>query len=504
MAARTTQSGAEVMMRLQSSARATQAGVEVMYKTPSDARITQVGMEVMQGAPKFPPYLVVPQGESQTVNELDGHSSVGSIDAEAIDPGGYLKPLVAALGLVGGPARIIMGFPGMSIADFATMHTMQILAIDRSPAGLMRFHLADPQRFLMKQMWMNGGPAAWLPGDATPAQPVSTAFAPNSQPVSDKNPRYLQGNPIDILLVGCQNELGLGQDRLADPSAWKLYTPGNYATLINPNPYLDVPAALSLRNGQFSGVWLEFKITSAQDGKQWIEDQILKPLGLYWIVTATGALRLKSMKQQASVSPFVLNDDNIIGTPDTERLPIVNVVQVTAGTADGSQGPVYQFADETSDAVFNQQYEDDVSADGFRDGRGAFLLAELLADKVFRRHAGDTAVYTFDAHLSAVTVQVGDFVTLTHRLMLDLQTGLMGLNNVLCEVIERNPDYQNGKVALKCADTRFMKFTKGPYSIAPVGMPVWASASAAQQAEAMFISDSSGQNSDGSPGNTIF
>lgn len=471
-------------------------------------------------APKYLPYLRIPSGESQDINELDGHSSIGTIDAEAVDPTGDIRKLLLRAGVTGARVRFCQGFPGMPLGSFQTLHTMQLIALDRSPQGIMRFHLQDPQRFLMKQLWLNGGgllPTAPPPPvrravrqhQVTFGIPRGSTFADNGQPVSDTNPRYLRGNPIDILLTACQNELGLGQGS-TDTSSWRIYSPGTDSSLINPSRDLDVPGAIALRDGQFNGVWFEFEITSAQDGKQWIEDQILKPLGLYWIVTASGQLRLKSMKQPASITPFALNDNNIIGTPDTEFLPIINVVQVTPGTDDGSQADIIEFVDEASDAQFDQQYEQDVQADGLRYGRGAFLMGSLLADKMFRRHAGANGqavpVYSLKTHLSGVKIEAGDFVSLTHRLLLDYTTGLIGVTNILCEVLDRNPDYQTASAGneLKVADTRFMKFSAGPFDIAPLGTPVWTSATADQKAKYLFISGSSGLMSDGTPGGVIF
>ncbi len=509
MTARVTQTGFEALTRQSSSARVTQLGVEVLYKIPSIARVTQLGMEVLQGPePKFLDYLFIPEGEGQSVTELDGHSSLGAVDAQAIDPTGDLRKLVTQYA-TGRKVRIIVGFPGENIGDFVTRHTMQLMSIDRDPKGRIHFWLAGLQRYLMKQAWTNGGPITLFPG-MTATQPSGPAFAANPDPVSDKNPRYLQGNPIDIALVAMQNELGLGQSEGAPVASWQIYVPGNDATLINPNPYLDVPAMLALRDGQFAGCWFEFKITSSQDGKSWIEDQIWKPLGLYAIERADGKLSPKSMKSPATSSPFVLTDDNIIGTPATEHLPVVNVVNVTPGTDDGSQATPLEYIDEASDAVFNEQYNQDVQADGLRPARGAFLMGYLLSDKIFRRHAGSHAipvpVYNVDAFLPALKIEVGDRATLTHRLMMDELTGGIGITAVECEVIDWQPHYptQGARISLKLADTRFMKETT-PYEIAPAGTPDWTSASAGQKAQYMFIASSSnGSMSDGTPGNAIF
>lgn len=460
-------------------------------------------------APQYFPYLIIPSGESQTISELDGHSSLGTIDASTNDPGGQLKALAAQSGVVGLKALLRMGFPGMTLAQFQTMHTMQLISVKRDPTGLLHFSLADPQRFLMKQMWTYGGPAAWSPGDVTPSQPAAESWLPNTQPISDQNPRYVQGNPLDIYLVAAQNEAGLGQNLTAAPATWTLYTPGDDSTLISTNRDLDVETVKSLRDGQFSGVWFEFKLTSSQDGKSWLEDQILKPLGLCHIVLPNGQLSLKSMKQPVATSTYALTDDNIIGTPDTDFWPVTNVVKVTPGTPDGSQGTPLVFIDDASDEALDQQAEQDVQGDGLRTLRGAFALGELLSDQIFRRHAGSgipVPIYSVKTMLSMIDIHAGDFVTLTHRLLLDYKTGLVGVTGVLCEVIDRNPDYQTASAGntLKLADTRFMKFMDQAYSVAPSGTPDWTSATDSDKASYCFIAGSDGLMSDGSAGRTIF
>ena len=108
---------------------------------------------------------------------------------------------------------------------------------------------------------------------------------------------------------------------------------------------------------------------------------------------------------------------------------------------------------------------------------------------------------------------LADFVTLTHSLVLDYKTGLRGVSNVLCEIIDRQPNYEKRQVTFKMLDTRFMSLTK-PYQIAPAsaGIPNWSGASSGQRAQYMFIARSNardgsgtqGTNPDGSPANTIF
>lgn len=470
-------------------------------------------------APKYIPYLKIPSGRSQEISELEGHSSLGGIDAQAVgDPDGILRGLVANPSTAGLRARLTMGFPGMDISEFQTMHTMQLTDLNRDENALIEFSLSGVQRFLMKELWTEGGPPTAFAtvihvhgGPDSGTHPLgggkanNTAFYSNGKPVGDSNPRFIRGNPIDILLFAMQNELGVGQDPSADLAAWWIYKPGDDSTLINPNRYLDVPGALALRDGMFSGVHFEFVINEAQDGKEWIEDQILKPLGLFWIEKANGQLQLKSMRQPESTSPFTLNRDNIIGMVGASRWPINNVVKLTPKVADGSDdADSILLIDDSSAQQFGQQGEKDYQAEGMRYSWGAFALAELLADSIFRRHGSQTPIYSVTCNLTTVKLEVGDFVSLTHSLLLDYKTGLVGVTDVLCEVIDRNPDYSSARVQLKLADTRFMGFTDGPYLIAPNDTPDWSSASADDKAKYMFVSDDSGLMSDGEAGHVIF
>jgi hypothetical protein len=465
--------------------------------------------------PQVLPYLLVPAGQHQTVNELEGSSSIGRLQVESIDPGGTLKALAAQQNFVGRVARLKMGFAGQSLGDFVTLHTLQILSTGFSTDGRITLQCADVQRFLTGQLWSHGGPSPWTPGWPAPLQPSGPAFAANAFPVSDSNPRWLSGNPLDIFLVAMQNELGVGQDPSVPPEGWALYQPGKDETLINPNPYLDVAGILALRDTLFSGDWFTFKLTRPVDGKQWLEDQILKVLGLYTIVRADGRLSLKGMKSPLASQPVMaLNPRNVMGIPEVARRPVINVVTVRFSADDSErETAARQYQDEvtfqqaTSIALYKQRYKQQIEADGLRLASGGLLRAFLLADRIFRRHAFGTPAYRVRAFLSAIALEPGDLVWFSHPLVPDFQTGSAGLNNVICEVSERQPNYAEGYVEFELLDTRFMSLTR-PYQIAAAsaGVPTWGNATPAQRAQYMFLSLAAqgGRNADGSPGNTIF
>jgi len=379
-------------------------------------------------------------------------------------------------------------------------------------------------------LWSQGGPDEYLPGNPPTQQPIGPSWLPNDFQASINNPRWLSGNPLDIYLAAMQNELGVGQDPALLPALgqsgnteglatanpfWAKYLPGDASTLINPNQYLDVPGILALRDGMFSGDWFEFKITSPVEAKGWLEDYILKPLGLVSVVHSNGLLSLKAMKNAQDQSPVLaFTQKNVMGIPQVSREPIINVLTMRMDVDDDlpttaaraydnqvtyeQQTSIYQFR-----RIFNQQVE----ATGLRAAYGGFLRSFLLADRVFRRYAFGTPHYQVKSFLANITAEIGDYVSLTHPLAPDLKSGQVGITNILCEVVGRQPNYARGTVTFDLYDTRFMQLTT-PYQIAPLasGIPIWSEANATERAEYMFISSAAtgGENADGSPGNTIF
>lgn len=572
------------------------------------------------------PYMIIPAGAGQTVNELDGQSSLSSLEVDCIDPRGELKKIMADPHALGAEAIFLIGFEGECLGDFTPLHTMTLTDVGWTAAGMVKFAASDLQRALFDQIWLYGGPyqlwkadtvyaqgallidangnvqqavfggasgsvapvwqqsegqltfdgtvfnrwaadTSYLAGaklrdpagsvqqsgggvsgpkepfwneglggltqDGVPGsyffwtnegpeltwrnrgqlQPPLPCFAANANFVASSNPRWLQGNPIDIALVAYQNEVGIGQLDPTNPSSWTLYDPITGDGLINPNPLLDVPGLLALRDNEFSGVRFEFKLTSAQTAKDWVENEILKPLGLYHIVRADGSLSFKSMKSPASQTGLALSRDHVVGIPTLTRWPIVNYLTARfdaqdpnlgqSNTAASSYASEFTFIDAASADQFSQFFKQTVEAAGLRIAWNGYNLSWRQAQRVFARHAFGTPIYEFQAHLTEVVRELGDLVSFTHALLPDLETGALGLSAVLCEVTDKQPNYASALITFKLADTRFMNYTK-PFQIADHTVPDWTDATIQQRATYLFVANSSGKNPDGSAANTIF
>jgi hypothetical protein len=483
------------------------------------------------GLPQMLPYMYVPAGAEQSIDDKNGSSSVGQMEIRCIDPGGVLHTLAAQEELIGQVVTFSMGFPGSALGDFVVLHVLQISEIGFDTEGRVILKAEDLKRFAQGAfLWANGGPEEYLPGQKNSWQPSGAQWLANSYPVSNDNPRWVSGNPLDIFLAAMQNELGVGQDlalnavvevggtgelvTAANPF-WAKYLPGsgignpesviaavagNPATLINPNPYLDVPGITALRDAMFSGDWLEFKVTSPQQARSWLEDQILKPLGLVMVVTASGQLTLKAMKNPANQTPVLgFMPGNIIGIPEVRLAPVINALSYrldaddsATNTSARTYNTTVTMLQQASYNLFRYLYNHQVEAAGLRTARGGTLRAFLLGDQLFRRYGFATPVYQIVTQLGALQPELKDWVSLTHPLVPDYIGGGRGVTNIPCEIIGRAPDYANGHVRFTLLDMRRAS-TTSPYLIVPSAslvLPPYSQATEGEQETYFFITPS--------------
>jgi hypothetical protein len=428
------------------------------------------------------PLIKLPSGVSQRVNDREGSGSVGSYDVEVLQRSSYdLASIMQQQELHGKKARLRMGYVGINAPQFPAFDTLEVDRVEVSDdQTAWKLHLVDPKRSLKSRIFTT----------ATKEAPV-----------------VLAGNPMDLLLVVYQNHLGIGQNPNLGSSAWIQYDPATGANLINPNRYVDLDTILAYRSGFFRNCHLEFSITEPQEGKAWLEREIYKVLGGYPVVDAAGRLspRFWIMPPLAGLSPvFAFTDQNLVEMPVAERAPIVNQVTVRMDYDGSKFQTILSFVSGTSFSTFGLQGGHVIESRGVRAARQGIMLAGLLATKLFRRYDSIVPVWRVAAFHAALPVEVGDLVTLTHGKVLDPITGQRGVTGILCEVLEKQPEYSRARVSFKLLDVRYLAGTTA-YAVAGGGVPDWPSASQQQKDTYMFVaSDSSGLMSDDVAGNPIF
>lgn len=448
------------------------------------------------------PYLKVPQGVEQSIRPLEGQSSIGALELETTDGAGYMTALVSGGKLEGRRVSLRVGYPGMASTDFVTVATQEIESIQTLP-GLTGYKLQcrDLKRSAKSKIFTLGD---------------------DGFPVSDEHPRTLLANPMDVVLMVFQNELGLGQSPSQAETAWRLYDPARWnatatanSTLIAPNPDVDVNQFLFYRNGIFAGILMDFTFTRPVEAKQFLEYEIFKALGGYLLVLADGRLSPRFFLPPYSfLGLFAFNDRNVTVLPEVDRQPIVNQVTYRLDHDGNDFQTELLFVEATSLEQFGLAGQQIIESKGLRSERGGVALAGLTATRIFRRYSGINPItraplggaptLSVTSQFMTLKVEAGDYVFASHPLLPNFETGRRGVATRLYEVIGKQPNYTEGSMTCTLLDSGWAR-SKVLSRVAPQGTPAFPNASSSARSRYLFISGAAtNAYSDGTPGKTIF
>lgn len=393
------------------------AGQAVVYVTHDLARWGITGT-----LPTYQAWLKTPRGASQTIDVINGSSSIGDLTCEVVDVGGAVRTLIGGTTLEGSQITLSVGYPGLAWTDFAVLHTYQLYKINPSDGYTSFLFVCRDLQLLLKQ--------------------TVYAHPENGYLLAADNPWYLGGTPCEIFQAVCLFALGLAATDI------------DRATMVT----LD-----SAAEGIFAP-WRPFLfcLTRSFEAKQFLEGQVFKPSGLYCVVLPSGALSLRSMRAPAAgaVPVFTFTEDNMVSLPKWDRQPVVNQAVWEFDSDGGSYANDETFLQATSISQYGRGQQFAVSSDGLRTEYGAFAFAEWMTGRLFRRFSGvspaikgGAPLLTVRAMLMTLPVWVGDYVGLTCALMPDITTGALGVTGRIYEVIERQPDYASGTMQYKLLDT---------------------------------------------------
>jgi hypothetical protein len=140
---------------------------------------------------------------------------------------------------------------------------------------------------------------------------------------------------------------------------------------------------------------------------------------------------------------------------------------------------------------------------GLESGMGGWQYARLLVNTLFLRYGLKAITLQVEAFWTAVIVEPGDFVRVTHSLIPNRTTGTLGITNRLFEVLEVKKNFDKGTVELLLLDMAWLDALTA-VQVAPDGEPTWPLSTRSDRLNYMFISNSAGVHSDGSAGQAIF
>jgi hypothetical protein len=372
--------------------------------------------------PEYRAWLKTPQGATQSIDVLNGQSSIGELELEVIEQNGEMRTLVGGTTLEGKRAVLSIGYPGMAYENFVVLHTYQLYKIMPSKTYTSWLFCARDQQLVEKRT-------------------IYTHPA-NGNVIDGSNPWILQGTPAEIM----QAVYLWGLDRSAAE--------------------LDRTTLLQLDSGA-EGFYKAvrpffFQMTEAFEAKQFLETEIYKCAGLYPVVDNLGRLSVRGFRPPVAgpASVFTFSQDNMVVLPEIDRMSLVNELVFQIDYTDGDFQNELVFVEGTSISTYGRSGQNVIESKGLRTELGAQWFCEEVATRIFRRFAGTpeglrggAPVYSIEAFLLTLPVWAGDYVYVSHSLMPDILTGSLGVTNRIMEVIDREPDFANGRMKYKLLDT---------------------------------------------------
>ena len=409
-------------------------------------------------------WMQVPTGVTQSIDNLNGKTTIGSLSVTMVDVGRTLLPLFASTNWYGAAAQILLGFAGLTYpTDYITMFAgiVESVVPTDDHTGWV-FTVVDKNRILKDQIYTVGDVGA--------------------NPVSSTNPRTLDGNPLALALALLETELAI------------------------PAGDIDTAAIAALQTGRFSTTRMLFSLTKAQDAATFLEQELLRPHGLYHFVRYDGRISIGDMLAPPIPVPiaFAFGDSNTLGTPAFDQKTIYNWVEFQLDYDGSNYLDIEEFTDAASITKYGLQQQLSITSQGMRTNLQGASRAGITARRIFQRYAnGPTTMVKLTApSLQACIVEVGDYVTVTNRLLENMAAGTLGWTNRVCQVMNVQPAWSSGKITFSLLDVTPM--LRPAFQYAPDTVPSWPTATTPQRQEYMFMANSSSEQSDGTAAAGVF
>lgn len=416
------------------------------------------------------PWIVNVDDHSTSVSDLDGGVDLADLTLNVQDALQAITALFPGYIFEGQRATLLMGYAGMAFDQFIPMFTGVIDTV--SSANGNTEYLFDAASFNAKKLATN----IYTAGD--------DGFA-----IDSKHPKTINGHPIDILVSA------LGQCG------------------VPPNS-IDTVKLYYYRDTIYNGLAFSFSLTSSPTGKDFIESELMKPLGGYLRETNTGLLTANFFYPALSG-----NGTYTPPTPPVATLDQSNTVDMPlAGEADLIDAVTFRFDDDgTGNGNFLaesvQEYGPSIErfglvasqiieSKGMRSGFQGFLWAQVISRLIFLRYGLKNLLLTAVPFFwSQSLLEPGDIIQLTIPQVPNRSGGTLGVTDLTFEVLDRNWKFMSGVIELTLVAINLSAFKQ--YQIAPNGESSYVLASSADKAKYMFLCGVNGEYSNGDPANTL-
>lgn len=249
---------------------------------------------------------------------------------------------------------------------------------------------------------------------------------------------------------------------------------------------VDVDGFELVRDDDFPSELWSFSEREPADALEWIEGEICKPLGIYLVTLASGALSCRKVKPPLLADdPISLDASNIVTiSVDNDLSHLVNEVawKWDYDPVDDEFDHESIYLDSTSLTAYGTSKVLEIESHSTYPSVSAAFVASRNSG-VFARYSKPYPRIKVTANLSRNQIDEGTIVVLSHPNVPNLATGTRGVlpsSPLVCEVMSASVDVLGGKVSLDLLVTPW-SYGKRYARIAPSGTPDATSATETQK-----------------------
>lgn len=438
-----------------------QVGVAIYYTSATE----DAGGGSSSGVGIFKPWLKpAPQDLELTVDDLSGSATLGQLSFDVIDLERLNFPILADMPTFvfeGKRVTLKIGTTALDYPDLLTVYTGVVESVASMSGNLgWTFTCNDGSANLDSVIWTIGD---------------------DGQPTDSDHPRTIQGNPIDILLSILETDLEIDLEKI------------------------DVTRMEEYRDTYFAGMEFSFSITDPPQARDFIQKQLMVPLGgILWINNlGVHTVRFMAPLDGDTDPVMTLTETDLSETPVAGQADLINTISFRFDKNDGgssSSNNDYLSISIQNDAESIAKYglygEHIIESDGLRASSQGFFIASFVARMIFLRYGNKNLTFTADGQWQLALLEPFDLVQVTHPRVPDRVNGVFGITDWLLQVLDRTYMFGDGKVEIRVVDASEMA-RYGRFKIAPDGMDVWTSATTDEKERYMFLSEDTGLMSNG-------
>lgn len=422
-------------------------------------------------------WLISIEDQTTTVNDLDGGTNLEDLIFTVQDRGAAITADFPTFTFEGRIVQLFAGYEELAFGDFLTLFTGRIDSVESANSNLdYTFTVSDIRADLARAIY---------------------TVADDGQNTSSDHIRTLNGHPLDILIDALEVECGM------DPSQ------------------VDEAKITQYRDTIYSGAQMSFALDSAPNAKEFIETELMKPLGAYLRTDNLGRVTVEFAYPINAQSVFSFSPDNLLDIPAAGQTDLINQVIVrldaTSGNTSGGSGFATEKVEQAQASIekYGMYGQQNIDSKGLRSGLNGLFLARMTAFLIFLRYSAKALCHgdngknassdPITALWSAARVEPGDFVLMTHPNVPDRAAGVMGIIDKAYVTMDRTWQFpiggSAGTVQFKLLEIDLNKFRQ--YLIAPNGEASYGSASITDRNRYLFLCNDSDLYSNGNPGNTL-